>query len=267
MQSELVNIYLAIFGIIGFFLIIILLSGIRVILEYERYVVFRLGRFSRVIGPGIVYIFPIFEKGIKVDLRIVTQDIPRQEIITKDNIPILANTVVYYNVEKPRDAVIKIANYAFAVSQYTQAALRDVVGNMELDSVLTERDKIAGDIRKIVDSETNEWGIDIRSIKIQEIELPAEMKRAMAKQAEAEREKRAAIIKSQGELAAAQNLKDAAKEMASEPGAMQIRALQTIRDIAQDPSEKIVIFMPSTASNNISLDNDMIKTLIKTYKP
>jgi len=220
---------------LSIFLACWLLAGIKVILEYERLVIFRLGKYKRTIGPGVVYILPIFEKAQKVDLRIVTADIPRQEVITRDNIPVLANTVVYYKVERPEDAVIKIENYAFAVRQYTQAALRDVVGNMELDSVLTERDKIAADIRGIVDTETNEWGIDIKSIKIQEIELPAEMKRAMAKQAEAEREKRAAIIASEGELAAARNLSEAAAQMAGEPGAMQIRTLQTIRDISQDP--------------------------------
>ena len=226
-----------------------LLSGIKVILEYERLIIFRLGKYKRTIGPGVVYVLPIFEKSQKVDLRIVTADIPRQEVITRDNIPVLANTVVYFKVEKPSDAIIKIENYAYAVRQYTQAALRDVVGNMELDSVLTERDKIATDIRELVDQETNEWGIDIKSIKIQEIELPAEMKRAMAKQAEAEREKRAAIIASEGELASAKNLAEAAKIMTSEPGALQLRTLQTIRDISQDPSEKIVIFMPSEIGN------------------
>jgi len=231
------------------FLACFLLAGIKVILEYERLIIFRLGKYKRTIGPGVVYVLPILEKTRKVDLRIVTADIPRQEVITRDNIPVLANTVVYFKVEKPSDAIIKIENYAYAVRQYTQAALRDVVGNMELDSVLTERDKIASDIRGIVDQETNEWGIDIKSIKIQEIELPAEMKRAMAKQAEAEREKRAAIIASEGELASAKNLAEAASIMSSQPGALQLRTLQTIRDISQDPSEKIVIFMPSEIGN------------------
>ena len=226
-----------------------LLAGIKVILEYERLIIFRLGKYKRTIGPGIVYVLPVFEKSRKVDLRIVTADIPRQEVITRDNIPVLANTVVYFKVERPSDAIIKIENYAYAVRQYTQAALRDVVGNMELDGVLTERDKIATSIRELVDQETSEWGIDIKSIKIQEIELPAEMKRAMAKQAEAEREKRAAIIASEGELASAKNLAEAAKIMTSEPGALQLRTLQTIRDISQDPSEKIVIFMPSEIGN------------------
>ena len=231
------------------FIACFLLSGIKVILEYERLIIFRLGKYKRTIGPGVVYVLPVFEKSRKVDMRIVTADIPRQEVITRDNIPVLANTVVYFKVEKPSDAIIKIENYAYAVRQYTQAALRDVVGNMELDSVLTERDKIASSIRELVDQVTNEWGIDIKSIKIQEIELPAEMKRAMAKQAEAEREKRAAIIASEGELASAKNLAEAASTMSSQPGAMQLRTLQTIRDISQDPSEKIVIFMPSEIGN------------------
>ena len=235
--------------VIIIFLTCFLLAGIKVILEYQRLIIFRLGKYKRTIGPGVVYVLPILEKSRKVDLRIVTADIPRQEVITRDNIPVLANTVVYFKVEKPSDAIIKIENYAYAVRQYTQAALRDVVGNMELDSVLTERDKIASDIRELVDQETKEWGIDIKSIKIQEIELPAEMKRAMAKQAEAEREKRAAIIASEGELASAKNLAEAAKMMSSQPGALQLRTLQTIRDISQDPSEKIVIFMPSEIGN------------------
>ena len=222
-----------------------LLTGIRVILEYERLVIFRLGRFVRTIGPGLVYVTPIIETAKKVDMRIITQDIPRQEVMTRDNIPVLANTVVYFKVERPEDAINKIENYIYAVRQYTQAALRDTIGTMELDQVLTERDNIALDIREIVAKETNEWGIDIKGIKIQEIELPAEMKRAFAMQAEAEREKRAIIIKSEGEKIAAVKFAEAAKEMSKVQGALQLRTLQTIRDIAQDPSEKIVIFMPS----------------------
>lgn len=232
-------------GVIAFILILFALSGIKVILEYERIVVFRLGRFKRTIGPGLVYVLPLVESARRVDLRIITQDIQRQEVITRDNIPVVANTVVYFKVERPKDAVIKIENYVYAVRQYTQAALRDTMGTMELDQVLTERDKIAQDIRNIVDKETNEWGIDIKGIKIQELELPAEMKRAFAKQAEAERAKRAIIIQSEGELHAAANLAEAASKLSKDKGALHLRTLQTIRDIAQDPSEKIVIFMPS----------------------
>lgn len=235
-------------GLVLFFIAATFLAGIKVVLEYERLVIFRLGKYKRTIGPGLVYVFPVLESGRKVDLRIITQDIPRQEVITRDNIPVLANTVVYFKVERPEDAIIKIENYVYAVRQYTQAALRDTIGTMELDQVLTERDRIALDIREIVDKETNEWGIDIKGIKIQEIELPAEMKRAFAMQAEAEREKRAIIIKAEGEKMAAKQFASAAEVMAKVPGALQLRTLQTIRDIAQDPSEKIVIFMPSEFS-------------------
>jgi regulator of protease activity HflC (stomatin/prohibitin superfamily) len=238
--------------IIGFWL----LSGIKVTLEYERLVIFRLGRYKRTIGPGIVFVVPLLETSKKVDLRIITQDIPRQEVMTRDNIPVLANTVVYFKVERPQDAIIKIENYTYAVRQYTQAALRDTIGTMELDQVLTEREGIAQDIRQIVDKETNEWGIDIRAIKIQEIELPAEMKRAFATQAEAEREKRAIIIKSDGELLAAKKFASAAKELSEVKGGLHLRTLQTIRDIAQDPSEKIIIFMPNELS---SLTSEIVK--------
>jgi len=221
------------FGIfIGIILLIWFLSGIKVILEYQRRVVFRLGKYTRTIGPGVVYVLPFLEKSRIIDIRIITADIPRQEVITKDNIPVIANTVVYFKVEKPEDAIIKIENYRYAVQQYTQTALRDVLSSMELDSVLTEREKVATAIREIVDAETAEWGIDIKSIKLQEIELPDMMKRA-------------AIIGAQGELEAAENLQKAAALMSVERGALQLRTLQTIRDIAQDPSQKIIIFMPS----------------------
>jgi len=243
-------------GIFLFILCMCFVGGIKVVLEYERLVIFRLGRYRRTIGPGLVYIIPGLEKFQKVDLRIVTADIPRQEIITRDNIPILCNTVVYYKVQRPADAINKIENYAYAVRQYTQAALRDVAGNLELDSVLTEREKVASEIKLIVDKETDTWGIDISSIKIQEIELPAEMKRAMAKQAEAERDKRAQIIQSEGELQAAENLRKAADVLAGSSGALQLRTLQTIRDISQDPSEKLVIFMPSSVE-------DVVKKIMK----
>jgi len=234
------------FGFLGIiFLFFLVLGSLKLLIEYERGVIFRLGRYNRVTGPGLIIVLPILESMKKVDLRIKTADIPRQEVITKDNIPLLANTVVYFKVEKPADAIIKIEDYEYAVRQYTQAALRDVVGNAELDFVLTEREKIATNIKQIVDAETSGWGIDIESIKIQEIELPAEMKRAMAKQAEAERERRAVIIASDGELRASENLRKASENLSKSPAALHLRTLQTIRDIAADPSEKIVIFMPS----------------------
>jgi len=228
-----------------------LVSGIRLLYQYERGVVFTLGKYSSTREPGLTWVAPIFQNMRRLDMRIKTADIPRQEVITRDNIPILAATVVYFKVVKPEDAIIKIEDYSYAVRQYTQAALRDVVGNSELDFVLSEREEVAGNIRKIVDTETSDWGVDIESIKIQEIELPAEMKRAMAKQAEAERERRAVIIASQGELSAAENLQKAAQMLSKSKGALHLRTLQTIRDIAADPSEKIVIFMPSSMEETI----------------
>ena len=224
---------------------VIMLGAIKVLYQYQKGILFQLGKYVRTVEPGVTFVLPVLQELRVVDMRITTADVPKQEVITKDNIPALVNTVVYYRVERPEDAVLKIQNYDFAVRQYTQTALRDVVGNNELDFVLTEREKVAESIKKIVDTETSDWGVDISAIKIQEIELPAEMKRAMAKQAEAERERRAAIIVSEGELQASENLRKAAENLSKSPSAIHLRTLQTIRDIAADPSEKIVLFMPS----------------------
>lgn len=226
-------------------LIYILVTGIRLIYQYERGVVFTLGKFGGIRHPGVTVLIPVLQSMRKVDMRIKTADIPRQEVMTRDNIPMLVNAVVYFKVVNPEDVVIKIEDHVFAVRQYTQAALRDVIGNSEMDFVLTEREQIAESIKTIVDSETSGWGVDVEAIKIQEVELPAEMKRAMAKQAEAERERRAMIINSQGELTASENLAQAAETLSRNPGALHLRTLQTIRDIAADPSEKIVLFVPS----------------------
>jgi regulator of protease activity HflC (stomatin/prohibitin superfamily) len=228
--------------------VILLFSAIKVLYEYERGVIFNLGKYSSTKGPGIIYVIPIMQSIRKVDMRIKTAEIPRQEVMTKDNIPILVNAVVYFKVVTPEDVIVKIEDHVFAVQQYTQAALRDIIGNNEMDFVLMEREQIAESIQNIVDQETRGWGVDVEAIKIQEIELPAEMKRAMAKQAEAERERRAMIIASQGELSASENLMQAAENLAKSSGALHLRTLQTIRDIAADPSEKIVLFMPSDIS-------------------
>lgn len=234
--------------VIGAFLGVValyFLGGFMVLLEYERGVVFSLGRFTGMREPGVVFFWPGFQQVRRVDLRIKTAEIPRQEVLTRDNISMLVNAVVYFKVSSPQDVIIKIEDHVFAVRQYTQAALRDVIGNSELDFVLTERENIAQDIKEIVDAETSGWGIDVEAIKIQEIELPAEMKRAIAKQAEAERERRAMIINSEGELSASENLRRAADNLSGSDGALHLRTLQTIRDIAADPSEKIVLFIPS----------------------
>jgi regulator of protease activity HflC (stomatin/prohibitin superfamily) len=235
-----------------FVLIFLFFSAIKQLYQYERGVVFTLGKFTGTRNPGITLILPVIQNMRKVDMRIKTADVPRQEVMTKDNIPMLVNAVVYFKVVRPEDVVIKIEDHVYAIRQYTQAALRDVIGNHELDFVLSEREKIANSIKEIVDAETSGWGVDVESIKIQEIELPAEMKRAMAKQAEAERERRAMIIASQGELSAAENLRQAAETLAQSAGALHLRTLQTIRDIAADPSEKIVLFVPSDINNTLS---------------
>lgn len=228
-------------------LFVLVILSIKILTEWERGVVLSFGRLTGVKGPGLNIIIPIYQQMITVDMRIQTIDIPKQEVITKDNITLLVNAVVYFKVENPSDAVTKITNYGYALRQYTQGALRDVIGNSEMDAVLTEREKITDEIKKIVDSETGEWGIDVNSVKIQEIELPSEMKRAMARQAEAEREKRAAIIVSEGELASSTNLAKAAANLSKTTGALQLRTLRTISEISADPSEKIVIFLPSEA--------------------
>ncbi len=239
-------------GVVLLLFVWMVLRSVRMLYEYERGVVFQLGRYKNTRNPGLTIIWPT-QTMRKVDMRIKTADIPRQEVMTRDNIPMLVNAVVYFKVIKPEDAIIKIEDYVFAVKQYTQAALRDVIGNSEMDFVLTEREQIAESIQKIVDSETTGWGVDVESIKIQEVELPAEMKRAMAKQAEAERERRAMIIASQGELASSENLRQAAEILARSGGALHLRTLQTIRDIAADPSEKIIMVLPSDMGKLASL--------------
>mgnify|MGYP006279156977 CR=1 FL=1 len=230
------------------FIIALISSSVKTVTEYERLIVFRFGKYKRTVGPGLVFIFPMIETTRRIDLRIKTLDISKQEIITRDNIPITLDTSVFYKVINPEYATTKIENFMRAVLNYTQGALRDVVGNMELDEVLTQRERITKEIRKVVDEETRDWGIEITQIKIQQIELPENMKRAMAVQAEKEREKRASIIASEGEYESSKNIAKAAEVLAKTPGAIKLRTLQTIKDIAQEPSQKIVIFLPSEIS-------------------
>lgn len=229
------------------FLVIILLFaivGVRVINQYERGVVLFLGKYFMTYQPGLNWIFPGIMAMYIVDLRITTVDIPQQEVITKDNVPVGINAVVYFQVEKAEDAILKIKDYTYAIAQYSQATLRDVIGGVELDTLLTEREKIAQEIKKIVDEATASWGINVTDIKIQDIELPADMKRVMAKQAEAERERRAVIIRASGELSASENLKAAARNLSSEPGGMSLRTLKTIESINPDPSKTVIFALP-----------------------
>ncbi|MFA4999032.1 MAG: slipin family protein [Candidatus Paceibacterota bacterium] len=227
-----------------FIILVFGLGGLRVVNQYERGVILTLGKYSKTLQPGLNWIFIIFQKLIMVDMRITTIDVPRQEAITKDNVPVGINAVVYFKVDRAEDAVLKVQRYTYAVSQYALAALRDSIGGVELDTLLTEREKIATDIKQAVDTETVAWGIDVTAIKIQDIEIPASMKRAMAAQAETEREKRAIIIKAEGEVKAAENLQKAAQILSSVPGGLSLRTLETIDKLQPDPSKTIIFALP-----------------------
>lgn len=237
------------FSSIGLLLLVIvvafILSGIKIINQYERGVVLTLGRFSGIREPGLRVVVPVFQQMTKVDVRSTPVDVPRQEVITKDNVTINVDAVVYFRVLDAARAVLETSNYTYATAQFAQAALRDVVGNVELDNLLSQREQISQQIKQIVDAETDKWGIDVENVKIQNIELPQDMKRAMAKQAEAERERRAVIITAGGEKAAAQEVAEAAQMLSQVPGGISIRTLQTLEKIAVEPSQKTVFVLPA----------------------
>lgn len=227
------------------FIIFLILSGIKIINQYERGVVLTLGKFTGIRTPGLRVVVPIFQSLTKVDVRSTPVDVPSQEVITKDNVTIKVDAVVYFRVIDAAKAVLETNNYIYATSQFAQAALRDVVGNVEMDSLLSQREQISQEIKRIVDAETDKWGIDVENVKIQNIELPQDMKRAMAKQAEAERERRAVIISAAAEKAAAQEVAEAAQMLANTPGGMGIRTLQTLEKIAVEPSQKTLFVLPA----------------------
>lgn len=229
--------------ILFIFSLYLIFRSIIIVNQYERGIVLTLGQYSYTLGPGLKLVIPIFQQVIKVDVRIATSDIPKQEVITKDNVPANINAVVYYQVLKPEDAILKVQDFNYAITQYAQTALRDIIGSVTLDELLSERQKISDEIKSLVDSETAPWGVDVTAIKIQDIELPADIKRVMAKQAEAERDRRAVIIRAEGELTASQNLQTAAKVLA-ENGAIALRTLQTIETNLANQSNTIVFALP-----------------------
>ena len=224
---------------------IFILSGIKVVNQYERGVILTLGRFTGIRAPGLRIVVPVFQKIIRVDVRSTPIDVPKQEIMTRDNVPANVDAVVYLRVIDPAKAVLETTNYVYATSQFAQAALRDVSGNVDLDSLLSKREEVSAQIKDIVDRQTENWGINVESVKVQNIELPGDMKRAMAKQAEAERERRAVIITAEGEKAAAQGIADAAHILAKSAGGMNIRTLQTLEKMASEPSQKTLVVLPS----------------------
>lgn len=234
-------------GFITFLIIVgifILVTGIRIINQYERGIILTLGKYTGTRSPGLNVIIPIVQTMRKVDIRSTPVDVPKQEVITKDNVTIGVDAVVYFRAVDPAKAVLETTNYAYATSQFAQAALRDVVGNVELDELLGKREEISLQIKNIVDAETDKWGIDVENVKIQNIELPQDMKRAMAKQAEAERERRATVINVDAEKMVASTLAEAAAMLSATPGAINLRTLNTLERISAEPSQKTLFVMP-----------------------
>src|SRR3989339_1557365 len=225
-------------------LFLFVISGLRVIDQYEKGVILTFGKYSGTRSPGLTWIFPGVQRMRKVDMRIATVDIPKQEVITKDNVTVGNNAVVYFKVGNVEKATLEVQDFINAVALYAQATLRDVIGGIELDTLLSERDRVAEEIKKIVDVATEPWGVNVSTIKIQDIELPGDMKRMMAKQAESERERRAIIIRAEGEFTAAQKLSQAATVLTSSPGGISLRTLQTIEKINPDPSKTVIFALP-----------------------
>jgi len=230
--------------ILVFLLIMFLASAIRVMNEYERAVVFRLGRIIDMKGPGLIILIPVIDKMVKVDMRIITMDVPAQDVITRDNVSIKVNAVVYFRVMDANSAVTEVENFLYATSQLAQTTLRSVCGQVELDELLSEREKINLHLQEILDRSTDPWGIKVTLVEVKHIDLPEEMKRAMAKQAEAERERRAKVIAAEGEFQAAEKLMEAASVMAREPITLQLRYLQTLNQIASENNSTTVFPIP-----------------------
>lgn len=234
--------------VLGFFALLFVLaflaSAIKIVREYERGVIFRLGRLKGAKGPGLFFIIPILDNMVKVDLRIITHDVPAQEVMTKDNVPVMVNAVVYYRVMDPEDAVVEVENHRQATSQIAQTTLRSIVGQEELDALLSERERINERLQGIIDEETDPWGIKVTAVEVKDVELPQTMQRAMANQAETERERRARIIAAEGEQQAADKLSQAADRMGRSPGSLYLRTLQTISDATAEKASTVVIPLP-----------------------
>jgi len=233
--------------VIVLFVVVILANAIRILREYERAVVFRLGRLvgnSGVRGPGLILLIPVSDKMVRVSLRTVVMDVPTQDVITQDNVSIKVNAVVYFRVIEPQKAIVGVENFLMATSQLSQTTLRSVLGQSELDDILSQREKINHKLQQIIDSNTEPWGVKVSNVEVKQIDLPQEMQRAMAKQAEAERERRSKVIAAEGEFQASQRLADAAKILADQPSALTLRYLQTLREIATENNSTTIFPVP-----------------------
>jgi len=251
-----------IFGIIAViivFALIILLSAVKVVQEYERGVVFRLGRIAGVRGPGLILLLPFIERMVKVDLRTVTMDVPAQEVITKDNVTIRVNAVVYFRVLDPQLSVVNVADFIRATSQISQTTLRSILGQSALDDLLAEREKINQQLQKIIDEQTEPWGVKVSVVEVKDVELPQPMQRAMARQAEAEREKRAKIIHAEGEFQASKQLAAAAHVIDQSPVALQLRYLQTLTEIGTERNTTIVFPLPIEMLGGLLMDTNRVR--------
>ena len=235
---------LAVVAVLLIFGVIVLASAVRILREYERGVIFRLGRLVAQKGPGLILLIPIVDRMVRVDLRTVTLNIPPQEVITRDNVPSSVNAVAYFRVIDPNKAIVEVENFLLATSQISQTALRSVLGKAELDQLLSERERLNEDLQKIIDESTEPWGVKVTTVEIKDVEIPEQMQRAMARQAEAERERRAKIINSEGEYQAAQKLTDAADIISTNPASLQLRYLQTLLEMGVNQNTTIVFPLP-----------------------
>lgn len=227
-----------------FLIVLFLSSAIKVLKEYERGVIFRLGRVIKTKGPGLIILIPVIDKMVKVSLRLVTMDVPSQDVITRDNVSVKVDAVVYFRVMDPNRATVEVENYLFATSQLAQTTLRSVCGQVELDDLLAEREKINTQLQSILDHHTDPWGIKVTAVEVKRIDLPQEMQRAMAKQAEAERERRAKVISAEGEFQAADRLAQAAEIIQRYPSALQLRYLQTLREMSSESTSTVLFPIP-----------------------
>lgn len=234
-------------GYLILFVIVIILISIKQVNQYERGVKFTMGKFTEIMEPGWRLVIPVFQSFQRVDIRTKAVDVPDQNAITKDNVSVKVNAVIYYKVSDADKAVVEVEDFRYAISQYAQTTMRNIVGEVTLDELLSSRDKIADRIREIVDKETDAWGLKVQNVELKDVSLPAEMERTIGKQAEAEREKRAVIINSEGELAASENIAKAAEMLAKTPGALHLRTLQSINDMSSDQSNTVIYMVPIEA--------------------
>lgn len=223
---------------------LIIISGLKILYEYERGVIFRLGRIVGVRGPGFIIVIPFLERMVRVSLRLVTMDVPPQDVITKDNVSVKVNAVVYFRVVEPNRAILQVENYLYATSQLAQTTLRSILGQVELDELLSEREKLNVKLQEVLDKQTDAWGIKVTMVEVKYVDLPQEMQRAMAKQAEAERERRAKVISAEGEFQAATKIAEASEILATNPVSLQLRFLQTINDISSEKASTVILPLP-----------------------